>query len=103
MRLKQEKLNDDLDLVEINLFSQIHFKFHEYFKVVANFDYLSQSLVLNLAKVKEARARVNKVKVDFLDKSVVLRKKIQHRQNLERTIKLLKIIKSLKKLPSIIK
>ena len=59
IRQKQEQMNDDLDLVEINLFSQIHYKFHEYFKVVANFDYLGQSLAINISKIQEARSRVN--------------------------------------------
>ena len=29
-------MNDDLDSVEINLFNQIHSKFHQYFKVVSD-------------------------------------------------------------------
>jgi hypothetical protein len=45
-------MNDDLDSVEINLFSQIHKKFHEYFKVVSNFEYLNQSLEINIKKNK---------------------------------------------------
>ena len=32
-----EHLVEELDLVEINLFSQIHCKFQEYFAVAANF------------------------------------------------------------------
>lgn len=52
IREKQEELNEELDLVEINLFTQIHHKFHDYFKVVANFDYLSQSLLINIGKIK---------------------------------------------------
>ena len=42
------------------------------------------------------------MKVDFVEKSSELRKNILHRQNIEKTIKLVKIIKSLKKLPIII-
>lgn len=45
---------------------------------------------------------MKKVKVEFVDKSDRLRKKITQRQNLEKTIKLMKIAKSLKKLPTII-
>lgn len=51
----------------------------------------------------EARASLNKVRVDFVEKSYKLKGKITHRQNIEKTVKLLKIIKSLKKLPFIIK
>ena len=70
---------------------------------MANFDYLSQSLVTNIAKVQEARARAKKVKDEFLDKSVELRKNIVHRQNLEKSIRLMKIVKSLKKVPVVLK
>lgn len=34
---QMDRLCESLDLVEINLFSQIHCKFEEYFRVVANF------------------------------------------------------------------
>lgn len=71
--------------------------------MVANFDYLNQSLEVNIKKNKEARERIRKVKVDFVDKTWKLKKKIVHRQNIEKLIKIAKIIKSLKKLPSIIK
>lgn len=90
-------------MVEINLFSQIHNKFHEYFKVVSNFEYLNQSLEINIRKNKEARERLARVRVDFVEKSYTLKSKITHRQNIEKSLKLLKIIKSLKKLPFIIK
>lgn len=33
-------MNDQLDLIEINLFGQIHKKFEDYFRAAANFDYL---------------------------------------------------------------
>lgn len=33
-------MNDSLDMIEINLFGQIHRKFEDYFKAAANFDYL---------------------------------------------------------------
>lgn len=55
-----------MDLVEINLFTQIHNKFHEYFKVVANLDYLNSSLDINIRKNQDARASINKVQKDFL-------------------------------------
>lgn len=32
-----DNLVDSLDLVEVNLFSQIHCKFHDYFSAAANF------------------------------------------------------------------
>jgi hypothetical protein len=47
--------------------------------------------------------RLNKVRRDFVEKSYHLKHKIVHRQNIEKTLKNLKIIKSLKKLPNIIK
>lgn len=75
-------MNDCLDLVEINLFSQIHRKFHEYFKVVANFDYLRESIGAQLAKLKESRKRVKDVKREYVDKSANLRKRIIKRQNI---------------------
>lgn len=46
---------------------------------------------------------MRKVKIDFVEKSYKLKLKITHKQNIEKTLKLLKIVKSLKKLPSIIK
>jgi hypothetical protein len=75
-------MNDNLDLVEINLFGQIHKKFHDYFKVAANFDYLRESIQIQLAKLKESRRRIKKVKAEFVDKSVKLRHKILHKSNL---------------------
>ena len=71
--------------------------------MVANFDYLNQSLDANIKKNKEARERIRKVKVDFVDKTSKLKKKIVHRQNIEKLMKIAKVIKSLKKLPSIIR
>ena len=69
-------------MVEINLFTQIHYKFHDYFNAVTNFDYLSQSIAINLQKIYESRKRMAHVKLDIVDKSKLLRKKIIHRQNL---------------------
>lgn len=46
---------------------------------------------------------MSKVKIDFVEKSYKLKSKITHKQNIEKTLKLLKIVKSLKKLPSIIR
>jgi len=56
-------MNDNLDMVEINLFGQIHKKFHDYFKVAANFDYLRESISIQLSKLKESRSRIKKVKL----------------------------------------
>ncbi len=47
--------------------------------------------------------RLNKVRIDFVEKSYKLKETITHRQNIEKTLKLVKIIKSLKKLPTVIK
>jgi hypothetical protein len=55
-------LNENLDMVELNLFSQIHRKFHEYFKVVANFDYLRDSINGQLKKIAESRKKMQLVK-----------------------------------------
>lgn len=55
-------LVDELDIVEINLFSQIHCKFQEYFAVAANFDYLQDSVSEQLKKLNESRSRIQKVK-----------------------------------------
>ena len=49
-------------MVEINLFSQIHIKFEEYFRVVANFEYLKESVSLHLKKIGESRKAIKKVK-----------------------------------------
>ena len=43
-----------------------------------------------------------KVKREFLDKSVRLRKKIVQRQNIEKMLKLIKQVKSIKKLPQVL-
>ena len=59
---QMETLCECLDLVEINLFSQIHCKFEEYFRVVANFEYLKDSVTLHLKKLKTSRASMAKVK-----------------------------------------
>lgn len=77
-----EKLCECLDMVEINLFSQIHCKFQEYFKVVANFEYLKDSVSLHLKKLQSSRACTSRVKKEFLEKSVKLRRKIIQRQNI---------------------
>jgi hypothetical protein len=69
MKEEQEKMNDDLDLIEINLFGQIHRKFEDYFKAAANFDYLQESIHLQLVKLSEARERMGKVQVEFVQKS----------------------------------
>lgn len=45
-------LVEELDIVEINLFSQIHCKFQEYFAVAANFDYLQESVGEQLKKLQ---------------------------------------------------
>jgi len=52
MKEDQEEMNEHLDLIEINLFGQIHRKFEDYFKAAANFDYLSESIVIQLHKLK---------------------------------------------------
>jgi hypothetical protein len=88
-------------LVEVNLFSQIHCKFHEYFAAAANFQYLHESVVAQLKKLSSSRAGVQKVKVAFVDKSVKLRKMIVQRQNIEKVMRLIKTIKSIKKLPQV--
>ncbi len=44
-------MNDYLDLIEINLFAQIHRKFQDYFKAAANFDYLRESIAGQLNKL----------------------------------------------------
>jgi hypothetical protein len=51
MKEEQEKMNDNLDSIEINLFGQIHRKFEDYFKAAANFDYLQESIHLQLIKL----------------------------------------------------
>lgn len=61
-----DRLCESLDLVEINLFSQIHCKFEEYFRVVANFEYLKESVSLHLRKLKESRGALARVKSQFL-------------------------------------
>jgi hypothetical protein len=96
-----EYLTEELDMVEINLFSQIHCKFQEYFAVAANFEYLQESVNQQLRKLKESRARVQRVKREIVDKSVKLRERIVQRQNIERTLKTIKIMKSIKKLPQV--
>ena len=97
-----DKLCECLDLVEINLFSQIHCKFQEYFRVVANFEYLKDSVTLHLQKLHKSRKSMAKVKKEFLDKSIRLRQKIVQRQNIEKTLKLIKQVKSIKKLPQVL-
>jgi hypothetical protein len=52
MQYEQEQMNDNLDLIEINLFGQIHRKFEEYFKVATNFDYLTESIAVQLEKLQ---------------------------------------------------
>lgn len=69
--------------------------------MAANFEYLQESVNAQLRKLKESRWRVQKVKVEIVDKSVVLRKKIIQRQNIEKTLKTIKIMKSIKKLPQV--
>jgi hypothetical protein len=71
--------------------------------VVSNFEYLNQSLEVNINKNKEARMRISKVQAEFVKKAENLKSKIIHRTNLEKSLKTIKIIKSLKKLPLIIK
>jgi len=56
---------------------------------------------VQLKKLSNSRARVQKVKVAFVDKSVKLRKMIVQRQNIEKVLKLIKTIKSIKKLPQV--
>lgn len=88
--------------MEINLFSQIHCKFEEYFRVVANFEYLKDSVSLQIKKLNASRSGIGRVKREFLEKSVNLRKKIVQRQNIEKLNKLIKQIKSIKKLPQVL-
>lgn len=95
-------MNEDLDLIEINLFGQIHRKFEDYFRAAANFDYLKESIGVQLERLQEARGRVKKVQEGFVVKSERLRRKIVERNNYEKLIKKMKILKSLRKLPSII-
>lgn len=45
-------MNDQLDLIEINLFGQIHKKFEDYFRAAANFDYLHESIIVQLEKLQ---------------------------------------------------
>ena len=97
-----EKLCESLDLVQINLFSQIHCKFEQYFKVVANFEYLKQSVSLHLLKLKTSRSSVQRVRCNFIDKSITLRQKILKRQNIQKLVKLIKQIKSIQKLPQVL-
>lgn len=77
-----DHLVEELDLVEINLFSQIHCKFQEYFAVAANFEYLQESVSAQLRKLAESRARIGRVKREVVDKSVKLRQRIVQRQNI---------------------
>ena len=102
MTIQMDKLCECLDSVEINLFSQIHCKFQEYFRVVANFEYLKESVGLHLGKLHLSRQSIAKVKVDFLDKSVTLRRKIIQRQNIEKLLKAIKQIRSIKKIPQVL-
>lgn len=97
-----DKLCECLDLVEINLFSQIHCKFQEYFRAVANFEYLKESVGVHLRKLQVSRQSIGKVKRDFLDRSVTLRKKIIQRQNIEKLLKSIKQIRSVKKIPQVL-
>jgi hypothetical protein len=83
------------------LFSQIHCKFHDYFAAAANFEYLHESISLQLKKLQESRARARKVKEVCVDKSVKLRRLIIQRQNIEKVMKAIKTVKSLKKLPQV--
>jgi hypothetical protein len=96
-----DHLVEELDLVEINLFSQIHCKFEEYFAVAANFEYLQDSVGVQLRRLAESRRRIQRVKREIVDKSVTLRARIVQRQNIERTLKTIKIMKSIKKLPQV--
>ena len=91
-----------MDLVEINLFSQIHVKFHDYFAAAANFEYLQDSVAQQLGKLKESRARLARVKRETVDKSVRLRQKLVQRQNIEKVLKTIRLMKSLKKLPQVV-
>ena len=86
----------------MNLFSQIHCKFEEYFKVVANFEYLQESVAVHLQKLKESRRSIKKVKEDYIEKSIRLRKKIIERQNIEKVVKIIKQVRSIKKLPLVL-
>jgi hypothetical protein len=58
------------------LFGQIHRKFQDYFKAAANFDYLQESIHLQLVKLADARKRISKVQNEFVVKSERLRRKI---------------------------
>ena len=97
-----QKLCEALDMVQINLFTQIHCKFQEYFKVVANFQYLKESVSLHIRKLQESRSAMNKVRREFLQKSVNLRRRIVQRQNIEKLLATIKQIKSIKKLPQVL-
>jgi hypothetical protein len=56
---------------------------------------------MQLKKLKDSRARAKRVKEAYVDKSVKLRKLIIERQNIEKVLKLIKTVKSLKKLPQV--
>ena len=62
-------MNDYLDLIEINLFGQIHRKFEDYFRAAANFDYLKESIAVQLMRLRQARKGIARVQVEFVDKS----------------------------------
>jgi hypothetical protein len=58
-------------------------------------------VLIQLKKLTSSRARIQKVKLAFVDKSVKLRQMILQRQNIEKVLKLIKTIKSIKKLPQV--
>ena len=70
--------------------------------MVANLDYLQHSIAKQLQDVATVRKRILNVKSNFVDSSKLLRKKALERQNIERVVRHLTIIKSLAKLPQVI-
>jgi hypothetical protein len=58
-------------------------------------------VALQLRNLAESRRRIQRVKREIVDKSVTLRQRIVQRQNIERTLKTIKVMKSIKKLPQV--
>ena len=59
-------------------------------------------MAVHLQKLKESRRSIKKVKEDYIEKSIRLRKKIIERQNIEKVVKIIKQVRSIKKLPLVL-
>ena len=103
MRQEQEDLNEYLDLVEINLFSQVTHKFNDFYQALVNFEDLEIMVEDNVARLRIVRGNIPLLQKNFFEKAAAVQRTIQLRTNKETLLRHLTMMRSLRKLPPTIK